>query len=84
MGMMIRRHESIRKELLESLEASSNVASEGMVENPEVEETKIYTSSELSEMKAGEIKKLGAELGYKITAVKQTDCMKQFLEQQNK
>lgn len=51
-----------------------------------VEETKtnVYTSSELSEMKAGEIKKLGAELGYKITAVKQTDCMKQFLEQQNK
>ena len=57
------------------------------IENPtanEVEETetKHYTEEELTELKAGEIKKIGTELGYTITAVKQTDCIKQFLAQQ--
>lgn len=81
MGMLLRRH--YVTENSSKTEDSPITDNVGMVENPEVEETETkYTEEQLLGMKSSEIKKLGNELGYKITAIKVEDCVKQFLKQQ--
>lgn len=60
----------------------NDIVSEEVVIEPEIANKKIYSEQELSTMKAGEIKSLATELGYTVTAIKQVDCIKQFMSQQ--